>query len=86
MNLSVIIPCFNEKTTIEPVVASVKAVNRASEIIIVDDGSTDGTRDVLQRAFPEGGDPMVRVILPRRTRAKGRRCAPAFRRPKATCC
>lgn len=71
MNLSVIIPCFNEKTTIEPVVASVKAVNRASEIIVVDDGSTDGTRDVLQRAFPDGGDPLVRVIFHTANQGKG---------------
>jgi glycosyltransferase involved in cell wall biosynthesis len=71
MNLSVIIPCFNEKATIEPVVASVKAVNRASEIIVVDDGSTDGTRDLLQRTFADGSDPLVRVIFHPANQGKG---------------
>jgi glycosyltransferase involved in cell wall biosynthesis len=49
MKLSVIIPCYNEKNTIESIVAAVKAAPIANtEIIIVDDFSTDGTRDVLK--------------------------------------
>ncbi|NES19259.1 MAG: glycosyltransferase family 2 protein [Symploca sp. SIO3E6] len=49
MKLSVIIPCFNEAQTICTVVEAVKASPvKDCEIIIVDDGSTDGTRDILQ--------------------------------------
>jgi glycosyltransferase involved in cell wall biosynthesis len=69
LRVSVVIPCYNEKDTIEQVVHSVKAVNQASEIIVVDDGSTDGTRDILSRAFAD--DPLVRVILHERNQGKG---------------
>jgi glycosyltransferase involved in cell wall biosynthesis len=43
MNISVIIPVYNEERTITEIVSRVQAVSLASEIIIVDDGSTDGT-------------------------------------------
>ncbi|MCA9961504.1 MAG: glycosyltransferase family 2 protein [Chloroflexota bacterium] len=49
MKLSVIIPVYNERETLEPAVKAVIAVERADEIIIVDDGSTDGTRDQYPR-------------------------------------
>ncbi len=45
--LSVIIPSYNEKATIMEIVRRVKLENNVHEVIIVDDGSTDGTRDVL---------------------------------------
>jgi glycosyltransferase involved in cell wall biosynthesis len=48
--LSVIIPCFNEKATVEKVIESVRnAPVDNIEIIVVDDGSTDGTLDILER-------------------------------------
>lgn len=47
MKLSVIIPVYNEAATIETVVARVLDVPMEKEIIIVDDGSTDGSGDVL---------------------------------------
>lgn len=46
MRLSVIMPVYNERETIEDAVRAVLAVERAHEIVIVDDGSTDGTRDL----------------------------------------
>src|SRR5262245_2500858 len=45
--LSVVIPCYNEVSTVRKVVDSVLASPWTAEIVIVDDGSTDGTREVL---------------------------------------
>ncbi len=47
MKLSVVIPVYNEKDTIRQVVARVRATPFDKEIVVVDDGSTDGTRDLL---------------------------------------
>ncbi|MEM7112949.1 MAG: glycosyltransferase family 2 protein [Chloroflexota bacterium] len=49
MKLSVIMPVYNERETLEDAVMAVLAVERADEIIIVDDGSTDGTRDLYEK-------------------------------------
>ncbi len=68
MNLSVLMPVYNEIKTIAEIVSRVKAVGVASEIVIVDDGSTDGTRDYLKTLE---GDPQVRVILHERNQGKG---------------
>jgi dolichol-phosphate mannosyltransferase len=48
MKLSVIIPVYNERDTILKIVRKVKAVDLEKEILIVDDGSTDGTREELK--------------------------------------
>ena len=48
MKISIIIPCFNEISTIEKIIRKVKSVDSTFDIIIVDDFSTDGTRDQLQ--------------------------------------
>jgi glycosyltransferase involved in cell wall biosynthesis len=45
--ISVIIPVYNEVTTIKEIVKRVQSVDLAKEIIIVDDASTDGTREAL---------------------------------------
>ena len=48
MRLSVVIPVYNERATIEEILRRVAAVNLDKEIIVVDDGSTDGTREWLK--------------------------------------
>ena len=57
MRLSVLIPVYNEVTTILPVLAMVWAAlpHVEKEIIVVDDCSKDGSRALLQKAFPTGG-------------------------------
>lgn len=69
MKLSVIIPVYNELNTIEEIIRRVKAVDLADEIIVVDDGSTDGTRDLLQNLAPK--DPTLNLILHDRNQGKG---------------
>jgi glycosyltransferase involved in cell wall biosynthesis len=68
MNVSSVIPVFNEKQTIEEIVHRVKAVNLVNEIVIVDDGSTDGTRDILEKLKQ---DPIVKVFLHEKNMGKG---------------
>ena len=67
--LSVVIPCFNEVSTIESIVAAVeRSPVEDLEIILVDDGSTDGTRELLREKL----EPRVaRVIYHAANRGKG---------------
>lgn len=51
--LSVVIPVFNERNTIEEIIRRVEAEPNPKEIIVVDDGSTDGTREILTRIAEE---------------------------------
>jgi glycosyltransferase involved in cell wall biosynthesis len=69
MKLSVIIPCFNECGTIEQVVRAVKSSPiKDLEIIIVDDCSTDGTREILESKLELEVD---RIIYHKRNLGKG---------------
>lgn len=47
MKLSVVVPMFNEKNTIEEVYSRIRAVDIEKEIILVDDCSTDGTKEII---------------------------------------
>ena len=70
--LSVVIPVYNELRTIEELVHRVQAVKIEKEIVIVDDGSTDGTRDLLAQMASSGtGDEMPRIFLQDRNQGKG---------------
>ena len=66
--LSVVMPVYNEERTLEEIVARVRAVPVDKEIILVDDGSTDRTREILKTL--EAG-PEIRVILHERNQGKG---------------
>lgn len=66
--LSVIIPCFNERTTIEKIVESVKASPIDKEIIIVDDCSTDGTRDLLKAKLT---NQVAKIVYHEKNQGKG---------------
>ncbi|MCA1580923.1 MAG: glycosyltransferase family 2 protein [Acidobacteria bacterium] len=68
MKLSVLMPVYNEARTIDEVLRLVCGVPIEKEVIVVDDGSTDGTRGLLARWDGRAG---VRVILHDRNRGKG---------------
>ncbi len=67
MMLSIIIPVYNEKDTIEKVLERVLSLKIPIEVIVIDDGSTDGTREILSRVK----DDRVRVILHNKNKGKG---------------
>ena len=48
MKLSVIIPIYNEKDTLEEIIKRVKDTGLADEIVLIDDGSVDGTRNIVK--------------------------------------
>jgi len=68
MNLSVIIPVYNEVEHISEIVKRVQSTKMTREIIIVDDGSEDGTRSILHEL---DGQKKVRVILHAYNQGKG---------------
>ncbi len=51
--LSVIVPVYNEKSTIREILSRIERTGLATQIIIIDDGSSDGTRDVLAEIAQE---------------------------------
>lgn len=70
MKLSILIPVYNERDTIEQVLKRVEAVPYEKEIIVVDDASTDGTREILERLSRDNRN-QLRLFLHRRNRGKG---------------
>ena len=67
--LSVIVPVYNEENHVREIVQRIRAVSIDKEIVIVDDGSTDGTRAALKSLE---GNPDIRIILHDRNQGKGR--------------
>ena len=68
MKLSIIIPVYNEVESIHEIVKRVQDTKLAWEILLVDDGSIDGTRDLLKEL---DGKDNVRVILKEKNEGKG---------------
>lgn len=102
MLVSVVIPVYNERAYVEEVLLRVQAAPLEKEILIVDDGSTDGTRALLQGfekaqaaghaeiPVQNGGAVLplqnIRFFFRIETRAKGPRCAGASKLRAATSC
>jgi len=81
MDVSVVIPVFNERENLRPLhvelTEAMARLGRRYEVIYVDDGSVDGTRDVLRRIHAE--DPHVRVLAFRRNFGQTAALAAGFR-------
>jgi glycosyltransferase involved in cell wall biosynthesis len=76
VKLSVVMPVFNEVGTLEEAIKRVRGVRFPKEIVVVDDASTDGSRELLVRLERDAGaqeDPLneIRVILQPVNRGKG---------------
>jgi len=68
LKLSVIVPVYNERETVREILERVRAVEVEKEIVVVDDGSTDGTRDILREEETRGD---LRVVYHPQNRGKG---------------
>ncbi|MFH1634228.1 MAG: glycosyltransferase family 2 protein [Chloroflexota bacterium] len=68
MKITVLIPVYNEIHTIREILDRVQAMQMAEEILLVDDGSVDGTRDILHELNGQGP---IRVIFHERNQGKG---------------
>jgi glycosyltransferase involved in cell wall biosynthesis len=74
MKLSVIIPVYNEKDTLETILRRIGEVQMGSldrEVIVVDDGSQDGTAEILRRIEKDRTYPFLRVYFHSRNQGKG---------------
>ena len=69
MKLSILIPCFNERNTINEILSRVEAcIHQPKEIIVIDDYSTDGTRDILSKRPLRDSE---RIIFHEKNQGKG---------------
>jgi dolichol-phosphate mannosyltransferase len=64
---SIIIPCYNEKKYIQTILDRVSNINISKEIIVVNDGSNDGTLEILDNLADKG----IRVINKEKNEGKG---------------
>ena len=67
IKVSIVIPVFNERPTLNKILSIVESLPLNKELVIVDDGSTDGSRDILEALAPE----RARVILHESNMGKG---------------
>jgi len=82
MKLSIVIPVYNERATLEELVSRVIAqdVGLTREIVLVDDGSTDGTRDLYPKIVERWPAEEIHVHLQDRNQGKGAALRAGFAR------
>ena len=71
MKISIIVPVFNECQTIREILRRIERVALEKEIIAVDDGSNDGTREILREIESRSESPSARVLFLETNRGKG---------------
>jgi glycosyltransferase involved in cell wall biosynthesis len=71
MKLSIIVPVFNERQTVAQIIARIEETPYDKEIIVIDDFSTDGTREILQQLDTSRQSPSVRVLYHAVNQGKG---------------
>jgi glycosyltransferase involved in cell wall biosynthesis len=69
MKISIMIPVYNEAARVERAIESVREVGLDAELIVVDDGSTDGTREILERL--RDSKQIDTLVIQERNRGKG---------------
>lgn len=78
--LSVIMPVYNERLTVSLAISRVLKQPQVTELLVVDDGSTDGSREIL-KTFA-GTDPRLRLFFSRKNRGKGAAVAAGIERAR----
>lgn len=81
--LSVVVPVYNERATIEQILERVQAVEIEKEIVIIDDGSTDGTREFLVELAEQSCANNIRIFFQPENRGKGAAARRGFSEARA---
>ena len=68
MKLTIIIPCYNEKKTVRKIISKILKIKINKEIIIVDDGSIDGTTKIIKSEIK---NKFIKKIFHRKNQGKG---------------
>ncbi len=80
--LSIVVPVYNEVKTIREILAKINAVPMDKEIVVVDNFSTDGTRDVLQEMLKDRNFYHIRVVYQSYNKGKGASVCDGIREAK----